>query len=90
MDPRLREELRCAILRNLDRKGSRYGLVISHLTLLVRVDGFPEITPAEIEKELDYLADANMADQALKIISPENRAWRISKTGRDFLAERGM
>jgi len=49
--------------------------------------GFPTPQDSALERELQYLEDKAQVAQVLKGISPENRAWRITAAGRDYLAE---
>ena len=87
MDAQLKEQLRLTLLGILEAT-SRYGLPLDAITLQVRCRGFEKITRDQVEPELQYLEDFGFIEQALKQISPENRAWRIHAKGRDFLAQR--
>jgi hypothetical protein len=90
MHPEEREHLRLSLLRFLDANATAHGLSASLLLAFARNEGRPRLTPDEVAAELGYLADKGLAAPAPKPISPENRAWRITAQGRDFLAERGL
>jgi hypothetical protein len=49
--------------------------------------GFPSPKTDELRDELDYLErrDPPLIEQALKVISKENKAWRITPAGEAFL-----
>ena len=90
MSPEQREQLRLSLLRFLDGNLTAYGLSANLLLAFARSEGRPGLTLAETRVELEYLADKGLVSQTPKPISPENRAWRITAAGRDFLAERGL
>ncbi len=80
-----RELFRLALLRVLDANQTRFGLGAAALASLVCEFGF---TPgaAETEIELRYLHDKGLVTPLSKVLSPENRVWRITASGRDCLA----
>jgi hypothetical protein len=45
---------------------------------------------ATLLAEIDYLKDKAFIHEEPKVLSPENRAWKISAVGRDFLASEGL
>jgi hypothetical protein len=49
--------------------------------------GFPTVTNEEIRMELDYLTEAGLLELQAKVLSPEVKLWKLTKQGRDFLAE---
>ena len=81
-----RELFRTALLRILDANHTRFGLTVQALCHLMPVFGFFKSKPDEAERELEYLKDKGHVALVPKPISPENRAWRITAEGRDFLA----
>ena len=87
MDSQQTEDFRKAILNVLDQRGSdQFGLgVMAIQTFLVQF-GFRGIEPGPVTTELQYLADKGLVSPVGKTISPENRCWRITANGRDFLA----
>ena len=87
MSPEKRELLRLALLRVLDANHTRYGLGLTALGHLGLSFGFFSATTAELERELHYLEDKGYVTAVFKVISPENRVWRITAAGRDFLAQ---
>ena len=80
-----REQIRLSILRYCD-SADQYGLAATLLHQFLRSEGFRSLTAERLELELAYLADKFFLAPVLKPISPENRAWRITAAGRDFLA----
>lgn len=88
--PVLREQLRLTALRILATNPTEYGLAANVLLALVQSQGHPGLLGSELAGELQYLQDAELVVPVRKVISPELRAWRITKAGRDFLAERGI
>lgn len=88
MIPELREQFRLALLSVLDAAAS-VGLRESSLCLHMKAAGF-EPTLVELRTELTYLDDKKFVAELSKQISPELRRWRITATGRDFLATEGL
>jgi hypothetical protein len=84
------ENFRLAILKVAAANLSRWGLGLVGFKLHVARFGFNETTVAEIGPEVDYLAGKGLMEPVAKHLSPENRAWRITPAGRDFLAEREL
>ena len=84
-----RETIRLCALRHLDalRTGARFGIGTAVLLQLIRSEGFRELTAPDLEAELQYLADKGLIEDAVKLVSPENRNWRITATGRDHYAQ---
>ena len=83
-----RELFRIALLRVLDSNNTQYGLELTALAVLVSRYGF-RVKPEEVATEILYLADKQHVALVVKTISPENRAWRITADGRDYLAING-
>lgn len=79
------EQLRLSLLRHLDANPTRFGLSASLLHAFIHTEGL-RVTIAEVETELQYLADKGLATQVAKTISPNLHAWRITATGRDHRA----
>lgn len=90
MTPELREQLRLSLLRLLALNPTDYGTPLGVLRALAAAEGRPDLTPTEVRAELLYLADAGLVRRVDKQISPELSAWRVTKAGRDYLAERGI
>ncbi len=90
MTPEVREQVRIALLRYLAANKTRWGYNVALLRQLLVADGFGYLSPAEVEAELQYLADKGLVAEAPKLISPELRAWRITAAGRDWLATTGQ
>lgn len=78
-----------AVLRVLDANGSRFGLGLPAIALLVNEHGFSPKQP-EVEKELDYLEGKGLVRPVEKRVNPANRAWKITSEGTDYLRERGL
>ncbi len=87
MNAATREQIRLSLLRHLDANaGQRFGLSESVLLMLLRNDGF-RLTADELRAELAYLEGKQLAAPQAKAVSPENRAWQITATGRDHYAQ---
>lgn len=86
MNPQLREQLRISLLRHLDANASHFGLSEPCLLQHIRADGLSLVSLPDVSAELSYLEDKGLARCALKIISPELRAWQATAAGRDFFA----
>jgi hypothetical protein len=87
MSPEQREQVRLSILRHLARNPTQWGFNVALIRQLLAAEG-QLLEASEIEAELLYLEDKGLVARPQKIISPELRAWRITATGRDYLAER--
>lgn len=89
MDTEQKELFRLAILRTLDRNRTRYGLGQVAIAHAIRIDGFTAANfggdaaafSSAIADEVQYLSDKGLAEEALKVISRENRSWRITEKG---------
>jgi hypothetical protein len=81
-----KENLRRAILTVADANLSRYGLSVVAFKLHVSNLGFPEASAEQIQPEVQYLAEKELLVEVPKHLSPENRLWRITAKGRDFIA----
>jgi hypothetical protein len=55
-----------------------------------RAEGRRDLVAEQVLDEMQYLVDRGLVTLAPKTISPENTAWRITASGRDFLAEQGV
>jgi hypothetical protein len=87
MKPEQQELFRVAILRVLEANPTRRGLPLRGIGLMLSQFGFPNPAETDLADALDYLErrDPPLIDQPLKIISKENRAWRITGAGVAFL-----
>jgi hypothetical protein len=83
-----RELFRLALLRVMDANHTRFGLSAAALGHLAAEFGFPSPPSQAVRSELQYLEDKGLITQISKDISPENRAWRITADGRDYLGAR--
>ena len=80
-----REQVRLSILRYcLGPIGT--GLIIAYL----RAEGFRSLKRPEVQIEIDYLCDKKFLVADPKAISPENKIWRTTADGRDYLALQGQ
>ena len=84
-----KEIFRLAILRVLDANRTRFGLSVPAITTHLAQFGFTP-TREVVCDEFDYLITKNLVEEALKIVSKENRAWRLTDAGLRFLDERGF
>ena len=97
MTPERKENFRLAILRVMDANRTRFGLGIVALGHALRNWGFNagdfggemKAMYEAIADELQYLGDKGLIEEALKVISKDNRAWRITEKGIGFIDERG-
>jgi hypothetical protein len=87
MKPHQRELLRLALLRVLEANATPYGLGIEALRHLASQFGFLSPESAAVALEVQYLEDKGFVLPVNKVVSPENRAWRITAAGRDSLAQ---
>jgi hypothetical protein len=87
---RERENLRRAALQVLDANGGRFGLGIDGITMFTAGFGFSDLEASTLEPELEYLSDKGLIAEVDKTVSPENRAWKITANGRDFLARKAV
>ena len=85
LTPEQREQVRLSILRYCE-SADQYGLAATLLLQFLRSEGFRALSADRLRVELLYLADKAFLLSVAKPISPENQAWRITATGRDFLA----
>jgi hypothetical protein len=84
-----REQARLSILRYCS-SAEEFGLAESLLLQFLRSEGLRALTSAQLRAEIAYLADKGFLCAVTKFISPENRVWRVTATGRDFLAEQKL
>ena len=89
MNPAERERLRLSLLQTLDAVAGA-SLPIDTLLLGVKIAGFRSATAEIVNAELSYLQDKTLVAPGDKAVSPEMREWRITATGRDHLATRGI
>jgi len=87
MIPEQLELFRKAVLNVLSANPSRRGLPSSAIAHHMAMFGFPSPRTDELLDALDYLErrDPALIEQALKVISKENKAWRITAAGEAFL-----
>lgn len=89
MNPQLREKLQEAILRVLDANHTRFGLGVDAVTLHASCEGFAKLHRAQVEIELEYLAEKGLVEPVGKTLEPAHRVWKRTAAGRDYLSERG-
>lgn len=83
-----KETFRMAILRVLDSNNTRFGLNLTAICHLMGIYGFPNPNPEEVADEVEYLSRRELVVEVLKVVSRENRAWRITQAGIGFLDAR--
>ena len=88
MSPAELELLRVALAQSLRATG--YAQTIAILLVAAKQAGFRDVTEAAVRSEVQYLADKGLVVADEKTISPENKRWRITAAGRDWLAEEGL
>lgn len=89
MDNTSLELIRINLLQLL-RAASPHEVPASRLVTGVRIGGYREADANFVTTELTYLADKGLVFSPEKLVSPENREWRITAAGRDHLAQRGF
>jgi hypothetical protein len=82
------ELLRIDICRVLDANEAQWGINLNVITVHLHPYGFDVERPFLL-KELAYLGDKGFIAIPSKAVSPENKTWRITAAGRDFLAQFG-
>lgn len=87
MPPEQRELFRLAVLRVLDANNTRFGLGRSAIAHTTGLFGFAQPKTDDLDAALEYLAGKELIYEVLKGISPENRAWKITAKGTDFVAQ---
>lgn len=92
MKPEQKELFRKAILQVLDANRTRFGMSMTALGLHLGSFGFSAVLFASAEEfqnaiadEIEYLTGKSMVEEALKVVSRENRAWRITRAGIAFV-----
>lgn len=90
MNPVERESLRESLIRFLGSNPADSGTAEGLLVQLARAEGRAGLAFAEVRAELVYLEDKGLVKQPIRLLSPENRWWRLTAEGRDFAAERGL
>lgn len=90
MNPRQRELFRNALLVAISDFPASYPPSVHLLKQEVTRHGFVGIEEAEITTELVYLADKGLVVEDKKLVSPENKNFRLTAEGRDYLAEKGL
>lgn len=88
MTPATRELFRENLVAQLAQAGA-IGMTPPQLLVGVRAGGHIA-GERELADELDYLAGKGLVALVDKIVSPENRRWKITAAGRDFAAAHGL
>jgi len=86
MNAEQKEQLSLSLLRFLESNQTRFGLPTQLLLQMARNEGRPDLVKGELEAQLQYLAGKSLVEEALKGVHPENRCWRITSEGVDFVA----
>lgn len=92
MNSRDIEQIRLALLRYLDATAvasPARGVSTELLTQHLKSDGFAVDRP-RTEAELVYLQGKDLVTLHPKTISPENKLWLITASGRDQYAQAGL
>lgn len=90
MNSSIREALRVTLLQQLREAGSANSLPLSTIVMGARLNGFEAANEDTVRGELVYLIDKGFVATPQKAISPENKRWRITAAGTDYLAEAGL
>lgn len=83
------EALRICVLQQLREVGDG-SLPISTLVLGAQLKGFTSASEEMLRATLAYLYDKSLVASVEKTLSPENKRWRITAAGIDFLAQCGL
>jgi len=83
LTPELREQVRLSLLRYALRR-TRTGM----FRVALASEGF-KLAPEVVADEISYLADKGLLKEENKLVSPENKFWRTTADGRDYLAAQG-
>lgn len=72
-----------------------FAEAMQHMTLasamvMARMRGFEGASREDVAKEIAYLEDKGLLALHEKTVSPENRRWRVTAAGRDWLAGEGL
>lgn len=78
------EIIRVSLLRYIAQ--GEGAISTGYLLAFVRAEGFRSFDLTMCRAELQYLADKALIEEVNKLLSPENKHWRITASGRDFLA----
>lgn len=82
------ERLRINLLQTL-RTSGYVSLPLPEIVTPATLGGFA-VNEAIVRGELVYLLDKGLVVTVQKTLSPENKRWRITAAGLDFLAEAGL
>jgi len=88
MNAASRELFRQCLLIQLSRIRG-FAAPASVLRVGAQVEGF-EATLDDVGAEMQYLEDKGLVAVDAKPISPENKRWRLTADGRDYLAQEGL
>lgn len=88
MNAEQRELLRVSILGALQKCG-KYTPTLETLAMGLRRSGV-RADLDDVQAETQYLIDKGFAQETAKALSPENKQYRITAAGRDFLAVEGL
>jgi hypothetical protein len=83
------ELFRVCLLQQL-RAVAPADLPVGTLVIGAQAQGFAAASAETVRSELVYLLDKDLVVVPERIVSPENKRWRITAAGRDFLAEAGL
>ena len=90
-----KELFRLAILRVLDANRTRFGFGVSEIAMHLFSAGFNRRNfnndeaafRAAILDQLEYLTEKGLIEEPRKLISGENRTWKIAPAGIAFIDE---
>lgn len=84
MNSEQREMLRLSLL-TIASPATHYGISLEVFRVYLRARGF-NCTTDEILAELQYLVEKGFIELCAKPLSPENKLWKITAAGRDYMA----
>lgn len=83
------ERFRIHLLQQLRAVGGDSSLPLPTLLTGVKLAGF-EVLDVQVRAALAYLGDKGFVVPIEKGLSPENKRWRITANGTDYLASSGL
>ena len=72
------------------RAASHHGLTINELALGAKTQGFADVDADAVRDELQYLIDKKQVEKVPAEVSPEVESFRITASGRDYLAANNL
>lgn len=78
-----------SVLIALRENHLRYGLSARQVWRFTLLDA-PKTTEAQVLDRIEYATERGLAEEVLKGVMTQNRAWRITQAGRTHLDDRNL